>query len=1266
MSLMHQQCLTNFCTNLQAESSKTEVNTLNLEVIRLKKLLSTSNEQSDMLASEFQTALESAIEAKSAAVKDMRDAQKKSTKDIEDLKTDNDRIIKAGEIAAIDMQNKYNEELKALLEKQKTLLSDSFKDRIDDLETAVRDSQATAIVKDKSLSAAIEALELQKSNSNTSQNDLTAITSKYEDIQATVLTLTATITDRDEKISKILQDFSAERSLLEHKAEESQLKCLSLTADVEKLQSDFNDLESERKIATSTKTQVEDDIRQERDELKIEMQSLQASMTAQKKDDLEVDMKREESLATTTALLTQNKVQLLSTLTENKEYEERCKLLTDEVENLKKQVVNQEKTQQKSKASEGDLNKANEVQHKLIMERDALILKCEGLEDELNVIQSKQADAYQPVNINTKTEDDESDMELEMDGLKTQILIMQDRLQEKEEQLDAVHRAADASSEDIQRELETLKKALIAKELLERAQSADSSELNENSSEEVTSTARVIELESTVSRQEDEINKLKLSVQEAEAKYQNGVSDLSVLTEEINASVTVVLERDTTVENLITEISTLKQSVKDINSQLESEKITVSESEDSILKLQADYDAIHLKNSSLEKSLEAAVDSKINADKLLQKAMEDCDAARTFAENLMTQSIGEDDNRTGVETALKASLDTAVKAHKEAITSLRSELQQAIEEKVRAENDLEEAFSAKCAGELLLKSDLQVAVKAKESAEASVADALEGKKKAIEELSKSLNNLKREKELSSSSEIRIEEVEANAEMEIITQLSRQSSIISSSFKTQIEEMEVATQALRKSVEVHAKREEEAIEQLHAVTEQRNAIQKDLEIALKANMESAGAAEGDLKTALESKIDVETALKASLDTAAEAHKEAITSLRSELQQAIEEKVRAENDLEEAFSAKCAGEVLLKSDLQVAVKAKESAEASVADALESMRRAEGDLEEAVEGRRRAEGDLEEAVEGRRRAEGDLEEAVEGRRRAEGDLEEAVEGRRCAEGDLEEAVEGRRRAEGDLEEAVEGRRRAEGDLEEAVEGRRRAEGDLEEAVEGRRRAENSLTDALSATAEAQKALRICEEDLKLTDKEANDAEARLINQNRAVANLEDTVQERIVENASLREELGTSRLRYNKLEETFLKSEQVILDLRADLQGNVYDKEIIVATSSKQLETAMDEVEHYTKSLLSKEKELEELTLRFNNTDNELTAIKIRESEYILKLQQSIDAEVRVAEAEEALSRVEEKKKRDLENLKKQNERISAVQVRIVIHFYFLYDV
>ena len=39
-----------------------------------------------MLANEFQTALESAIEAKSTAVKDLRDAQKKSKKEIEDLK----------------------------------------------------------------------------------------------------------------------------------------------------------------------------------------------------------------------------------------------------------------------------------------------------------------------------------------------------------------------------------------------------------------------------------------------------------------------------------------------------------------------------------------------------------------------------------------------------------------------------------------------------------------------------------------------------------------------------------------------------------------------------------------------------------------------------------------------------------------------------------------------------------------------------------------------------------------------------------------------------------------------------------------------------------------------------------------------------------------------------------------------------------------------------------------------------------------------------
>ena len=38
------------------------------------------------------------------------------------------------------------------------------------------------------------------------------------------------------------------------------------------------------------------------------------------------------------------------------------------------------------------------------------------------------------------------------------------------------------------------------------------------------------------------------------------------------------------------------------------------------------------------------------------------------------------------------------------------------------------------------------------------------------------------------------------------------------------------------------------------------------------------------------------------------------------------------------------------------------------------------------------------------------------------------------------------------------------------------------------------------------------------------------------------------------------------------------------------------------------------------------------------------------------IKIAEAEEALRRVEDKKKKDLENLKKQNERIAAIQVGI----------
>jgi hypothetical protein len=42
-------------------------------------------------------------------------------------------------------------------------------------------------------------------------------------------------------------------------------------------------------------------------------------------------------------------------------------------------------------------------------------------------------------------------------------------------------------------------------------------------------------------------------------------------------------------------------------------------------------------------------------------------------------------------------------------------------------------------------------------------------------------------------------------------------------------------------------------------------------------------------------------------------------------------------------------------------------------------------------------------------------------------------------------------------------------------------------------------------------------------------------------------------------------------------------------------------------------------------------------------------------------RILEVEEQLSKVEEKKKRDLENLKKQNERIAVMQVGSLMYTY-----
>ena len=289
-----------------------------------------------MLASEFQAALESAIEAKSAAVKDLKDAQKLSKKEIDDLKG-----------AAVDMQREYDEELIAQLEKQKALLSDSFKDRIEDLETAVRDSQAASALREKreagvreELAAALSALEFQNNNDDNSLRDFNAVTTKYESVQETVLELTATIADHDEKASKRIQALSEERAALEAQAEESQLKCISLTAEVENLQSMVTDLES-KTAATSTDLQHQDDIKKERDGLQrennkmaTELQMLKAAMTALEKSDTETATQRDESLSIITALLAENKVQLSSTLLANREYEERCQLFVFEVETL--------------------------------------------------------------------------------------------------------------------------------------------------------------------------------------------------------------------------------------------------------------------------------------------------------------------------------------------------------------------------------------------------------------------------------------------------------------------------------------------------------------------------------------------------------------------------------------------------------------------------------------------------------------------------------------------------------------------------------------------------------------------------------------------------------------------------------------------------------------------------------------------------------------------------------------------------------------------
>jgi chromosome segregation ATPase len=1080
-----------------------------------------------MIATELQTALEAALEAKSVAVQKLKEAKLRSKNEIDNLRTQAEQALKASELQAVELKEKHEKELMLQLQKQEIAISDSFRARIESMEIALQDSSAEAadcargeLAATEQLAILTKQLDRLKGESEAASN--TNITN--ENLERTIQELSTTLENNDVTAKRSLDALNEELCAMRSAEKEARETCVTLSDDLVKLQSVVRNIEEEMLVSEKEAAQQAvsdskiDALTREKASLLAELQQLQAEVAARDETDTEASEQRELSLAISTALFNEKEMQMAAAIADKNLFEEKLASMAEELEALRVSTLDTVRAETPPAVGEEGLE---ERYHSIVLQRDSLIARCSSLEDELNDLQSTANDtSVLSVGIEVQgLRDQLKEAEERLKEADSQVAVKDELLQLRENDVELMDNERTKSEEQIsslQKELKALKTQLATQ--LESSTETAERAVIENKvvgelevkveggqpSSEGSPVVRKDELENIVATQVSEISALLSAVEELETKCSTSAADLTQLTEEINASVTVVLERDATVESLKAENIALKKALRETTALLESERSTVAESEDSIFNLQAECSSAQQKVLLLEKSLETAVDSKINADIVLQKSIEDAEAARIFAENLLEQSIGDDDTRAGAELALKANMEIAEKQFKSLEAALRTELQEAIEEKMRSESELEEAFNAKTAGEQMLKDLLREATEGQKTAESALSDALKATAKLEEKLAKSKETLKREKELFSSSESRIEEVEAAAEKEIAVQLLRQEGIIAATFKGRIEDLEAIVQKSETMLEI-------------------------------ARMDAIEKEKGEL----------------------EARRE-LTHLRDQL-------------------------ALVQSDLERA---------------ETARR---EAEEAAEGHRENSDSVRAEIEAKYRA----------------TMEAAEEQFKSLENDLTN--------------------------------------DLRDALNAKINAEIDLEKALSEKAQVEAALRICEEDLKLTDKEANDAEARLISQNRTLTELEDNIQERVVENASLREELKRANALYQGLEVTYLQSGQALSNVRADLEAALAERESASLSAKQQIDTAIEEIEFHKSSSRAAEARLEDLSATHAAAEKTIAEMKAREKDYIEKLSVAQDAGMRVAEAEEALSRVEDKKKRDLENLKKQNERISAVQVR-----------
>ena len=184
------------------------------------------------------------------------------------------------------------------------------------------------------------------------------------------------------------------------------------------------------------------------------------------------------------------------------------------------------------------------------------------------------------------------------------------------------------------------------------------------------------------------------------------------------------------------------------------------------------------------------------------------------------------------------------------------------------------------------------------------------------------------------------------------------------------------------------------------------------------------------------------------------------------------------------------------------------------------------------------------------------------------------------------------------------------------------------------------------AEKRVKLSETALKMAQQETAQTAAK-------IDALEAQLQERIVANAALHEKLADVSSALEVTKERLGVSERTAGDLQQACVQAQTAGESRASELTQQLETALEELTYVKQTLEGVQTEEQRLQSALAVAQQENATMRTQHADYEKRLAAADDATRRATDAEEALAKVDDKKRKDLENLKKQNERIALIQ-------------